>query len=144
MTVCFKPSLPPGEFFVFTCSYDFCCDKNQKGVQLAPQVGSQRRGNLCKLKFVTVDRTVDLQPRPVSGCPASQLHCKVLKILPPTPEYIYMYIKKNPLSISQYTKDLITLQKQQYPLWSIKTNKQKKAYIIFFKSVYLPIITNTA
>jgi len=40
MTVCFKPSLPPGEFFVFTCSYDFCCYKNQKGVQLAPQVGS--------------------------------------------------------------------------------------------------------
>lgn len=67
--------------------------------------GEFERGKpVFKLKFVTVGRTVALQPRPISGCTASQLHCKVLKILPPTPEYIYMYIKKNPLSISQYTK----------------------------------------
>lgn len=49
------------------------------------------RENLCKLKFVTVGRTVALQLGPISGCTASQLHCKVLKILPPTPEYIYVY-----------------------------------------------------
>lgn len=99
----FKPSLPPGEFVVFACSYYGVVMKTSNEFSLHPR-WEVREGNLCKLKFVTVGRTVALQPRPISGCTASQLHCKVLKILPPTPEYIYMYIKKNPLSISQYTK----------------------------------------
>lgn len=29
-TVCFKPSLPPGECVVLTCSYYFCCHEYQK------------------------------------------------------------------------------------------------------------------
>ena len=29
-TICFKPSLPPGELVVFTCSYSVCCYENQK------------------------------------------------------------------------------------------------------------------
>lgn len=60
-------------------------------------------GDLCKWKFVTVGRTVALQPVPISGFSASQPHCKVLQVLPP-PRHIYTYIKNNPLSISQYTK----------------------------------------
>lgn len=76
--------------------------------------GGKVGGGLFKLKFVTVGRTVALQPRPISGYSASQLHCKGLKILPPTPEYIYIYIcilKKIPCPSLSTQKDLITLQK---------------------------------
>lgn len=103
-TICFKPSLPPGELVVFTCSYCLLLWKPEMSSACTPGGEFERGKPVFKLKFVTVGRTVALQPRPISGCTASQLHCKVLKILPPTPEYIYMYIKKNPLSISQYTK----------------------------------------
>lgn len=126
-----KPSLPLGEFVLFACSYSFVVKKTRNEFSLHPR-WEVSEGNLWKLKFVTVGRTVALQPRPNSGCTASQLHCKVLEILPPTPEYIYMYIKKIPCPSLSTQKDLITLQKQQYPLWSIKTNKQTKSIHYFF------------
>lgn len=101
--------LPLGGFTVLAFSPHLLSWKTRNEFSLHPRWerggGRGQGGCLCKLKFVTVGRTVALQPKPISGCTASQPHCKVLKILPPTPRiYIYMYIKKNPLSISQYTK----------------------------------------
>lgn len=136
---------------VFACSY-YIVRKTRTEFSLHPRQELREGGNLWKLKFVTVGRTVALQPRPIVGCTASQLHCKVLQILPPTQNiYIYLGIyicilKKIPCPSLSTQKDLITLQKQQYPLWSIKTKEQtkKKHTLFFFKSVYLPIITNTA
>lgn len=89
----------------------FVVMKTRNEFSLHPRWGVREREAVFKLKFVTVGRTVALQPRPVSGCTASQLHCKVLKILPPTPGYIYMYIKKIPCPSLSTQKDLITLQK---------------------------------
>lgn len=90
----------------------FLRSKTRNKFSLHPRGGGG--GGLFKLKFVTVGRTVALQPRPISGYSASQLHCKGLKILPPTPEYIYIYIcilKKIPCPSLSTQKDLITLQK---------------------------------
>lgn len=95
--------------------------------------GKLVRGNLCKLKFVTVGRTVALQPRPISGCTASQLHCKVLKILPPTPEYIYMYIKKkSPVHLSVHKRTSSHCKNSSTHFGQLKQTNKKKAYIIFF------------
>lgn len=88
--------------------------RNEFSLHPRGESGGGGEGNLFKLKFVTVGRTVALQPRPISGYSASQLHCKGLKILPPTPEYIYIYIcilKKIPCPSLSTQKDLITLQK---------------------------------